>query len=235
MKLYTYQEELLESKGKTILVNWARGAGKDVAIAEYILKHKPKSVLLDCSSYQAETVINYITELGENITLNKHVNTYYSIEFNDSQHRTDIRIEDYSFRDTREEYFDLHISYGIFFKVPSEKFYEKYIKVTTKNINQFDKSELDQFDVKSHVDHRMMLKEDLSTLDAVLNRATSDWFYREYALLDKKPKENMSFPEFQNEALARLQKQFLNTSDSKDTVLTRKNIIEMIKDLKELK
>ncbi|MGM9988305.1 MAG: hypothetical protein ACI35O_13905 [Bacillaceae bacterium] len=44
----------------------------------------------------------------------------------------------------------------------------------------------------------------------------------------------MSFNEFKVEALKRLQKQFLGTTNTKDTVLTRKNILEMIKDLNEI-
>ncbi|KON87491.1 hypothetical protein AF332_12070 [Sporosarcina globispora] len=44
----------------------------------------------------------------------------------------------------------------------------------------------------------------------------------------------ISFEEFQSKALHKLQRQFLSIPDTKDTVLTRKNIVEMIKDLKEL-
>jgi len=46
--------------------------------------------------------------------------------------------------------------------------------------------------------------------------------------------KELPFEDFQQQALHRLQRQFLNTPDTKDTVLTRMNIIQMIKDLKEL-
>jgi hypothetical protein len=59
-------------------------------------------------------------------------------------------------------------------------------------------------------------------------------FYRERAILSKEEQDTMDFGEFQGKALQKLMKQFLSIPDTKDTVLTRKNIIEMIKDLKQL-
>lgn len=44
----------------------------------------------------------------------------------------------------------------------------------------------------------------------------------------------ISFADFKEEALERLQLQFLGTDNTKDTVMTRKNIIEMINDLKTI-
>ncbi len=54
------------------------------------------------------------------------------------------------------------------------------------------------------------------------------------AILDKSPLEDISFDQFRDSALQSLQKQFLDTSASKDTVMTRKNLLEMIKDLKSM-
>jgi hypothetical protein len=44
----------------------------------------------------------------------------------------------------------------------------------------------------------------------------------------------MTFKEFKIKAMQKLMKQFLSIPDTKDTVLTRKNIIEMIKDLNQM-
>lgn len=50
----------------------------------------------------------------------------------------------------------------------------------------------------------------------------------------KEAPKPLPFEDFQQQALHRLQRQFLNTPDNHNTVLTRMNIIQMIKDLKEL-
>jgi hypothetical protein len=47
-------------------------------------------------------------------------------------------------------------------------------------------------------------------------------------------KSEMTFKEFKIKAMQKLMKQFLSIPDTKDTVLTRKNIIEMIKDLNQM-
>ena len=51
MKLYSYQEELVNSKSDRIMINWCRGAGKTAGVMAYILENKPRKVLFDTRTF----------------------------------------------------------------------------------------------------------------------------------------------------------------------------------------
>lgn len=233
MKLYEYQKELLESKEKEVVINWCKYAGKDRAVAVYILENKPNKV-----AYFGYDVPCIKSEL-ENLTYEYN----FSIE--------DLNKEDFKliFKSTGEE---------IFFETVSENTltgkrvnlliddcssreinlnniqYDKYIKLLTKNVNNILTT-----NALKHitVDYKRALKSEAISFDLVIDYLLNgkiDSFYREMALLDKPQEYQMSFTTFAQQALQKLQKQFLDIPSTNDTVLTRKNLIEMIKDIVEL-
>jgi hypothetical protein len=232
MKLYSYQKKLLNSKCNKVLMNWCRGAGSDTALASYILEQKPQNTLLLGDSFEYRGLIESLRFLSKdyNVTVETKDKFNYLLTFTQTDKTIFIK-GTYKISDNFK--YDLIINKCNWNNDPNEELFSKYILSLTINNSNLN-GKYNDFD-KIIVDHKMMLKEDITNLDSVLFSAiNSKNFYREYAILDK-PKENeISFSDFQQKALQSLQKQFLNTRDSHDTVLTRKNIIEMIKDLKQL-
>lgn len=230
MKLYTYQKELLNSDNNKVLMNWARGAGTNTALAYYILENKPNNVLLYGMKHQYKTLIKYIESLQEEFSFeidSKNLEDF-TITFTQTDKKVEIIIND-EIRGNLK--YDLVINTDDFFKVEEDK-YNKYILVTTRNAHDLKGYEDYQI---INVDHRVMIKENINFLDTIINAARNNKrFFSEYAILDKPKNEDLSFIEFKYKALQKLQKQFLSIDNTKDTVLTRKNIIEMIKDLDQM-
>ncbi len=230
MNLYEYQKELIESKEKNITINWCRGAGKTTALAVYILEHYPK-------------IVNYI-KIGNGLI--KLVNTLQSLSFeynckiNKLDERTYELLHDNgintTLRATSFTYYDgirCNLLISDFNNINYSKIkYDKSITSITKN----------NFEVKSRfedkrivVDYKRMLKANPSNVDLVDDSFyDNEQFLDEFAILNKK-EESLTFIDFRKKAMKKLMKQFLLTPDTKDTVLTRKNIIEMIKDLNGIK
>lgn len=234
MKLYEYQKELLNSEEKEIVINWCRGSGKDTAIAVYILENKPKKVVYLGHSFGSieSELINLTFEY--NFSLQRLNRGDFKLTFNSSgkeimievSHKEDnlsgkrvnLLIDDFKYIDA-----DL-----------KDVRYDKYIKIITNNVNNISTNSSLKYIT---VDYKRALKSEAISFELVLDYLLNnriEAFYREMAISDKPKKGAMSFTDFAQQALQKLQKQFLDIPNTKDTVLTRKNIIEMIKDLVEL-
>ncbi|MEI2465087.1 hypothetical protein [Niallia taxi] len=234
MKLYTYQEDLMNNKADKIVINWCRGAGKDYAIARYILDKGINTVGI-FGRFDFRSLINAFEGLKEqyNFTIELTIeNKLNRISVKESNRAIDLFLLENKDKDLM--YYDLIVghTYG---KIECKK---HIVALTVNNHESSYKiSTLELEDYNTHtVDYRVAMQEGVIKAEQLIHSALNNQkdFYREYALNDKYIEEKMEFREFTSAALLRLQKQFLSTSDTKDTVLTRKNIIEMIKDIKEM-
>ena len=233
MGLYTYQEELQNIKEEKIVINWCRGAGKDYAIARYILDKGIKKVGV-FGRFEIKSLLSAFEELKEEYNLS--IESILEGNLNRINNSNKV-IELYllSTTETKLENYDLVIGHTY-----KEIECKKHIISTTTNkyTGSYFLSDLEsrKYQILT-VDYREAISVGAINNESVVQSAlqnNSNSFYREYALNDKVSEEVMEFDEFTEAALLRLQKQFLSTSDTKDTVLTRKNIIEMIKDIKEM-
>lgn len=234
MKLYSYQEKLVNSKSDRILVNWARGVGKDTAVFAYILEHKPKTVSMDRFTYwNMQDHLRDNKPEGSEVVINE---SYINIKHLKNDTQTIISRDDIT-DDNKTENYDL-IVFRQLWTLEKRIKSKKAIKVITENLHSYTDREKEMYSDYEviEVDYKDALKENAISIDKVIEFAMedSDSFYRQFAIKDKPKKVKVNFDQFKEEALQRLQAQFMNTNDSKDTVLTRKNIIEMIKDLKEI-
>lgn len=232
MKLYTYQKELVNSKEDRILVNWARATGKDVGLAYYILENKPSRVLVNGLAYGLETLVESFKRMTLEYNYEiEHRHFEITITFNGTGKKIYINYGSTS----SSEVYDLTVNYNEYDAYRFKDVKGKYILATTLNVHESKRYiEKSVFDKVLNVDYKEALKENALDVDTIIESAQGTRFYEQYALLDKKPSDEMSFNTFKEKALQKLQKQFLSIPDSKDTVLTRKNIIEMIKDLQQL-
>ena len=200
----------------------------------YILKNKPSKVLVD---YRTFTGMDFYLQNNEveGIKLAKTLNRIYLIHTT-TNFTTTIESERIDNNVDTENYdlmvFDASFAYN--YDVKSKK----AIKVLTQNVHSYTDNEKEVYNNYEviEVDYKDAFKEDAVSINKAVEFAIVDSqkFYNQFAIKDKPKKPKVSFESFKEDALQRLQKQFMNTSDSKDTVLTRKNIIEMIKDLKTI-
>jgi len=231
MKLYTYQEELLKSKADKIVINWCRGAGKEFAIARYIIEKDINKVAVLWSS-NAKSLVNVFKELSNQYNFEVESlleNKLIKIKF--TQSNRVIELHTLSSSQIELEDYDLVVG-ASYEKIKCKK----HIVPKTRNIHEkYIEKYSDEY-LFHTVDYKAAMAENALDIERLIQDNINDTesFYREYALKDKYIKKEMDFRDFTKEALKRLQNQFLNIADSKDTVLTRKNIIEMIKDLKEM-
>lgn len=233
-KLYEYQLELLNSKEKEVEINWCRGAGKDFALAMYIIEHKPSYVLWDTYPFASYVDVKEHLQMLQkefNFSFEPINREDYKLHFLTTG--KEVQVKRLGLSNTRKEYCDLLIVDLNRYQKHQEIEYNRLIKVGTKNT--YDEKYKANTIV---VDYKRAVKGGLLNLGALVellldvdNHAS---FYRDYALLDKPKGNNMSFDNFATQSLQKLQKQFLNTADTKDTVLTRKTILDMIKDLVNL-
>lgn len=242
MKLYTYQKELLNNNGN-VYVNWCRGAGLTSALTNYILEKKPKKVLCIGSE-------NYgVRNLLEDNTLD---NFHYTYQYNRDTETIDIKFEN------TDDHIQIHNKYkrGIEYDLIITSRKSDYVNRGLLNLQMINYltygckvkffinngnttktyEDMTLYDDTSYVDYKKALE--VNQLDAArvieASRYDDETFYNYYAILDEPKNETLDFEEFKSIAIGKLQTQFLDTADTKDTVLTRKNIIEMIKDLQSI-
>lgn len=236
MKLYTYQEELLNSKEKTVLMNWARGSGSTYALVQYIAKNKPKRVLI-ADKYKAKEIFEALkkeAELTKDFTISKD-----PVSGN-------MQIEEFDITFVVHESpwitrpIGFNVDLAIVFDIRDISEYvdaEHTIYTCTVNINNeyFTTSRFGRIIV---VDYKDFLKEnfDQQYLNNVIEMARehNNSFYNEYSIKDKPKKKKIEFTDFQHQAMQSLMEQFLKTGNASNTVMTRMNIMSMIKDLKEI-
>ena len=236
MELYTYQKELLNSTGKKVYVNWSRGAGLDTALATYILEKKPEKVLLYGHSFDYRGLKDCIEASSEDYhakIMNEIETKELLLQFEKTGQAIRISI---TANVSELEAVDMVIIHESNYMDDLKYLNENSKKLFVIGKGNIHDKQFGEYDGTSIVDYKTHVNEDITALDVLLDAVTKgDNFYNEYAILNK-PKENvMSFGDFRKQALQKLQNQFLKTSDTKDTVLTRKNIIEMIKDLHAIK
>lgn len=231
MKLYEYQEEFLNSNEDHIVLNWCRGAGKNTAVAFYILKHKPKTVgcsplifrSLEKALFKMIDAFVSVRIMGNIIEVNhKTGHTSYVYNEQSSGRQYDLAVID---RITTTLVKDLA---------------ENCIVLMSENVNSSSFSYVLESLPKEktkiiNVDDKRAFKENAifpeNVINCILNVGLKQ-YYREFGILEKT--KELSFSEFKKDALQSLQKQFLETPASKDTVMTRKTIMDMIKDIREL-
>lgn len=235
MKLYTYQEQFINDvkEGKSVVCNWARGGGKTLAVVKMLLDVRPEKITY--SSYDGLRLLKEkIKELLElDGRYDELIKRIYSsedritIEFHSGEV---VRILSESQRGLPETEYTIYED-----KIPRDidKDKNKYIIMMTKN--NYNKELQKRFSNVIETDVYDLINCGLYDHDFLRENSSSKYFYYEWAIKSKTPEGNkVSVLDFKDQALQRLMRQFLDTADTKDTVLTRKNIIEMMKDLKEI-
>lgn len=242
VKLFDYQQEVLDSEAKDIYLNWARGMGKTFTVAWYIIKKRPETVAYNGRKSDLEEKFKEIKDSGyffENNIAISIINGDIVLEFHDSFKVKIINIRDKS-QDVLEYMNpDLYVFEDSIIGISN---YSPKIVTGSRNVNDSIQGmatrSLNEESLVSNKDYKLAPK-GFYDLQNVVDVALKDsnGFYDNYAILDKNHEEEqkMYFHEFQDKALQSLQKQFLDTEVSKDTVMTRKNLLEMIKDLNQLK
>ncbi|MCA1027078.1 hypothetical protein LCM23_13330 [Cytobacillus kochii] len=220
LKLFTYQKELANAKEREIEINWCRGAGKRVGVAVYILENKPKTVLFSNMKHQYNSLIDTF----------KWLQNFYKFEivgnaliFKDEVvrlHTPDIKSEG--------KVYDLYVVEKESYLEPSD--YKRKITVSTKNVSELKRNPSVKY---IDVDYKMAIENGALKMQTVVDcllDSSRDHFYNSLAILDK-PTFNMSLESFSKVAIQRLQKQYLDIQDRNDTVLTRKDLLAMIREL----
>lgn len=239
MELLKHQKELVNEfkEGNSVICNWSRGGGKTFMLAYLILENKPNKVLIKSYAFDPLAKLNEkFEELFKieptyklEISNYKFTKQYIRILF---KNNTEIEIvgnddkdADLVVYDEREPEWDYRKNKSV---------HNNFISMITKNnangrLQEFYDCKIIESDIFDLVEEGLY---DSTIVRKLLLEPKS--FYRERAILSKEEQDTMDFGEFQGKALQKLMKQFLSIPDTKDTVLTRKNIIEMIKDLKQL-
>lgn len=236
IKLTTYQEEMVNvlRNGESVVCNWARGTGKDVALAHAILSMVSQKVVLVNKMYGIESLVELMSStIKKDLWLQAYV-----VSFTANDKKIEIKFsngfeievtEDYNLIDDNTlVYFEDHMPHKFVTNPPKQ-----FVFMTTQN-NYGEKLQSNFSCRVIDVDIFAAVREGIIDEKFVRDNMAQPQFLNEYAILCKKSEYDISFHEFQAQALKRLQRQFLMTRDSHDTVLTRKNIMEMIKDLKQL-
>lgn len=227
MKMYKHQKELLESKEDKIIVNWPRGSGKDAAIMFLLGENKYKNVYMPCSKFTLKRFFNKLVSNIEEIDYRK----IREIDHNVTESTIIL-----TFLDGTES--TIHSSWSsgnvdlLLLNNEEPDYYEQSnaIKtisfVTTNNYDKHLESNYKEYKV-FNIDYRDLMDESILHIDTLISSARGKYFYKEYAIKDNEPE--IELDDFKYKALQRLQKQFLDTADTKDTVLTRKNLLDMIR------
>jgi hypothetical protein len=241
IKKYKYQEELINEvrKGKSVVGNWSRGGGKDFTLVRILFELKPKKVLYVDDRYNgAQFLYEKINEL-----IDMDEDTRFKVEKVDySKFHSKITIEFRSGEliEVVSEYTNAvkwtldYIIFNGYFDNTIRRIGVPYVYMTTQNNS--DARLQKQHNCKVvEADIYDLLEEGYYDKGMVRKLPTSKSFYEQWAILNKIPKrEKVTVGDFKEEASKKLMNQFLDTPDTKDTVLTRKNIIEMLKDLKQI-
>ena len=236
MELYQYQKDLVIGREERVYVNWARGAGLTTALKELILNRRVelKSVAFDERLFVE--MKNVIDELKKDASQDPNFKIVhsgksgdYSLIVNPSSPRPKIiSIQHHLLMNNKP---DLLIESYYKNKTPIDGV-RKLISIDRGNT--FEKKIPNHYDRKIIVDYKTAFENKCYTIDYIIEQARENLnFYKEFAIKDN-PNRVLAFDNFRELAIQKLQYQFLKTTDTKDTVLTRKNIIEMIKDLKSI-
>ncbi|MCM3109862.1 hypothetical protein [Lederbergia lenta] len=233
IRLYEYQQELLSNEDDVVVLNWCRSSGLDTAIVLYILERKPKKVGIEFGcGVNLRSLNEALGVLSKNYDISFEFDLTHRITILFESTGEEIRIESAT-RGVGASY-DLIVTSPSNRHIPKDTRYLKRIITTCRNEHSYTKKKSIKYIT---VDYKRALNEGAITLDFIANYLLSferKYFYSQLALMNEPKIESLSFNEFSEEAVQRLQKQFLDTPDTKDTVLTRKNIIEMMKDIKEM-
>lgn len=256
VKLFDYQQEVLDSSSPLVIMNWARGLGKTFTIANYILEKKPNKVVVIGDIRQLGIHMKQLLERDENFkslvknwTISRSENKIELAYFNGwntkikqvskSGTNTEGNVKHY----LRGERVDLFVFEG---QIPTEKTYSEIKNgfnakvVCSVTMNNYNGS-IEGICASKHLiqaDYRAGLENNVYTqkeIDKFRSERRKE-FYDQFAILDNhcENKEEMPFNDFKAEAERSLQKQFLDTPATKDTVLTRMNIIKMLKELQSM-
>lgn len=241
IKLYDYQKEIVKYEGNEIFIDWSRGMGKTFTVVNYIVEHRPKSVFYEGFIKDIKSKFDEIKKGDrdfENSLLSYEANNdKITLKYTNGQETKVIFGSSLSNESYKYRSFDLHITEDNSWceNIASEKV------IVTCSINVFSKMfktrrELVKDDAFESIRDYRNAPNGYYNIHKLVEDSSryTKGFYRDMAILDKSPLEDISFDQFRDSALQSLQKQFLDTSASKDTVMTRKNLLEMIKDLKSM-
>jgi hypothetical protein len=258
VELKPWQKEFVESNEKEIILNWCRGAGTTFSLMAKIIEKKPSTVLF-CSNiglkylkYKLDEMVKLCNlKLDDYILLNTHKMKITYLDGNETNIYT-------SSIQSNIEMIPNEIDWIVFDKtLPYKMDYQSKQVVSLLNINNYD-HKLQRLCPNSkiiEVDSTMALKEGLlsekwikKTKDDIENENDLTNYYDELELLSP-PLDNLVYPpntrkydiynsipveshnKFLVDTLINLQNEYDNISCSKDTVLTRKNLLDMIMDL----
>ncbi|WJV20842.1 hypothetical protein QU593_10530 [Rossellomorea marisflavi] len=238
---YTYQEELINEvkKGNSVVGNWARGAGKDFTLARILFELKPKKVLYVDDRYNGGRFLNEsIKELMD--TDKESRSSVEKVEYSKFHNKLTVEFRTgelievmFEFTKTSKWTLDL-ILFNDYFHDTFSGSGVPYVFMTTKNNSDSELQKQHKCRV-IEVDIYDLLGEGYYSKDMARKLPNNKAFYQKWGILSSIPKrEKVTVVDFKEEASKKLMNQFLDTPDTKDTVLTRKNIIEMLKDLKQI-
>lgn len=253
VNLTKWQKEFIESNDKEIILNWCRGAGTTFSLMIKILRKKPQTVLF-YSNRSLNALHNKINEIKKFIAdINLSIDSMFlfsnklQIIYKDKT-RTTIYIPDNSNKDDILN----HVHYIIFDGcLPYVIDYKANQTISLLNINNYDKK-LQKLCPKSKIIEVDYSDEDIrgkKYLNTVKQNIKTEHdlitYYNEYELLSKPLDNLISYPDtrrqlieqsiqitpdnmFLIDTLINLQNEYDNTPCNKDTILTRKNLLDMI-------
>jgi hypothetical protein len=240
VKLFDYQEKLVEEvrQGNSVLGNWARGAGKDFVLGYIVVKVRPrKMIYVERNSVDFEKLRFAVEEVIRLEDMQSHIKNFHSsynklrLELHNGELVEVLRyVNGVNFKNTEFVIFNNQLP-TILPDFPDSLVRQETISLTTLN-NHTNKIQNNYLSKVIEVDGFELLANGQLTSKNAKDMLEYGDFYNEFAIKSSSTnKDEISFLDFKHKAMQKLMNQFLKTPDSKDTVLTRKNIIEMIKDL----
>ncbi|AJA41378.1 hypothetical protein AXJ14_gp059 [Geobacillus virus E3] len=247
MKLYDYQREIIESNENKIMMNWARCNGKTYTIANYIKEKRPKEVLwanfankLNNLQEKFNELLHMDDEFKNSLSSFKLSNQEIYFKYHDGSY-TKIKLLN---RHELKDFYQYEIKKKVDLIVyddcyPFDTGYvaDKIIcSITENNYDKHLQQSYPDFFI-SEKDYRTALDVGLMTNEIIqrIKEENPEQFLKEFAILDSLYGDSfVDLNLFVTKTIRQLIYEYERIPSANNTVLTRKNIIEMIKTLKEL-
>jgi hypothetical protein len=246
-KLYDYQKEVIESNENKIIMNWARCNGKTWTIANYIKEKKPREVLwanfaskLNNLQEKFNELLHMDDEFKNSLSSFRLSNQEIYFKYHDGSY-TKIKLLN---RHELKDFYQYEIKKKVDLIVyddcyPFDTGYvaDKIIcSITENNYDKHLQQKFSDFYI-SETDYRDALRNNLISNEIIerLKEDNKEKFLKEFAILDSLYEINLNNLElFATKTIKDLINEYEKIPKANNTILTRKNIIEMIKDLKQL-
>lgn len=258
LKLYDFQREMVDNKDSFILCNWSKGLGKTYTIVNKIIKDKPKYVIVDSlgdlTSYREklDDILHCNSFLFKDIESLSLMNNCIKIKYKDGSKTTIVTLKDINRGVIPTEFVDLIVFDGILPYDNGYKSKQVISMITTNNydgklqklfpkivIKEYGLSTIKKYNILDNDFINHMKENDLnryyneiditSEPSKIKTENTKRNRYEEIMLSYRVTQEN----KFYIDTLIKLEEEYDKLPSSKDTVLTRQNLLKMIMQVKD--